>query len=238
MRLFCGQTTIGGFQMEQAVTRSPELVVETGITRRRLFSSSGGLAAGTLVFGTPAIAALANTAHASSSRGCATPVGFMKLLVYIAEGPASAGSVRDVDAVLAFQQEIMGRDAATVATYIEQAKRFYLERFGLDFFGVDAPTPIGPWEIDGAVMRGGFLSPERGYTAHVVSEERVGPEGWMVRDGSFGVGFTEDIVLHGTWGAPAVSLRPPAPRSPSATTTSRSTDRARARARQARTMRS
>jgi hypothetical protein len=72
--------------MEQGETRSPELVVETGITRRRLFSSSGGLAAGTLLFGTPAIAALTNTAHASPSRGCATPVGFRKLLVYIAEG--------------------------------------------------------------------------------------------------------------------------------------------------------
>jgi hypothetical protein len=94
----------------------------------------------------------------------------------------------------------MGRDAAAVAAYIEQAKRFYLNRFGLDFFGVDAPTPIGPWEIDGAVMRGGFLSPERGYTAHVVSEEWVGPEGWVVRDASFGVGFTENLVLHGTWG--------------------------------------
>src|SRR5919106_1481330 len=110
-------TTIGGSQMEQVETRSPERVVETGITRRSLLSSSGGLAAGTVLFGAPGIAALANTAHASPSRGCATPVGFRKLLVYIAEGPASAGSVRDVDAVLAFQQEIMGRDAATVATY-------------------------------------------------------------------------------------------------------------------------
>jgi hypothetical protein len=193
--------------MEQVKAFSSERAVETEITRRSLFGASGALAAGTVLFGTPAVAALADTAN-GASRGCATPTGFRKLLVYIAEGPASAGSVRDVDAVLAFQQEVMGRDEAAVADYIEQAKRFYLERFGLDFFGVDAPTPIGPWEIDGAVMRGGFLSPERGYTAHVVSEERVGPEGWEVRDGSFGVGFTKDLVLPGTWGGAAGKAAP------------------------------
>jgi hypothetical protein len=120
--------------------------------------------------------------------------------VYIAEGPASAGSITDVDAVLAFQREVMGRDAAAVAAYIEEAKAFYLRRFGLDFFGVDAPTPIGPWEIDGAVLRGSVFHPDHGYTAYVVSEERVGEEGWTVRDASFGVSITADQVLHGTWG--------------------------------------
>jgi hypothetical protein len=51
-----------------------------------------------------------------------TPAGFRMLLVYIAEGAASAESIRDVDAVLAFQRDVMGRDAAAVAAYIEEAR--------------------------------------------------------------------------------------------------------------------
>jgi hypothetical protein len=185
--------------------KAPDQARKAAVTRRRLLGAAATAAAGGALLATPA-----GAPAASGTGACATPTpaGFRKLLVYIAEGPASAGSIRDVDTVLAFQHDVMGRDAAAVAAYIEEAKAFYLRRFGLDFFGVEAPTPIGPWQIDGAVLQGGFLSPERGYTAHVVSEERVGPEGWMVRDGSFGVGFTKDLVLHGSWGGAAGKLAP------------------------------
>jgi hypothetical protein len=136
---------------------------QTAVTRRRLLGGAATTAAGGALLATPG-----GAVASSRSGACAapTPAGFRKLLVYIAEGPASAGSIRDVDAVLAFQRDVMGRDAAAVAAYIDEAKAFYLRRFGLDFSGVDAPTPIGPWEIDGAVLQGGFLSPERGYTAY------------------------------------------------------------------------
>lgn len=171
----------------------------TAVTRRKLLGGAATAAAGGALLATP-VGALASSG--TSTCVTPTPAGFRKVLVYIAEGPSSP-SIRDVDEVLAFQREVMGRDEAAVAAYIEEAKAFYLRRFGLDFSGVEAPTPIGPWEIDGAALRGGFQNPARGYTAHVVSEELVGPEGWEVRDGTFGVGITEDLVLHGTWGGDA-----------------------------------
>ena len=68
----------------------------------------------------------------------------------------------------------------------------------LDFRGATAPTPTGPWEIDGARLQGSVFSPANGYTAYVVSEEWVGEEGWTVRDSSFNVVLTEDQTLHGT----------------------------------------
>ena len=36
--------------------------------------------------------------------------------------------------------------------------RFFLERFGLDFTGATAPTAVGPWEIEGAVMQDSVFS--------------------------------------------------------------------------------
>jgi hypothetical protein len=93
--------------VEQAETRAPEQAVEKGLTCRSLFGGSARLAAGTMLLGTPAVSAVASIAHASPPRRrvTPTPAGFKRLLVYIAEGPASASSIRDVDAVLAFQQE-------------------------------------------------------------------------------------------------------------------------------------
>jgi len=168
------------------------------LTRRSVLGGAAALACGAALVG-------ARGATAADRAGCPTPTpeGFRKLLVYIAEGPASAGSITDPDAVLAFQRDVMGRDLAAVTAYIEEAKAFYLRRFGLDFFGVDAPTPVGPWEIDGATMRGSVFHPDHGYTAYVVSEEAVGAEGWTVRDASFGVRLTKDQTLHGTWGGAA-----------------------------------
>lgn len=173
-----------------------EQVAGSELTRRGVLSGAAALAGGTALLGAPAVSA------GEPRGGCTTPTpeGFRRLLVYIAEGPASAGSITDVDAVLAFQRDVMGRDQAAVAAYVEEAKAFYLRRFGLDFSGVEAPTPIGPWEIDGASLSGSVFHPDHGYTAYVVSEERVGGEGWMVRDASFGVRFTKDQVVHGTWG--------------------------------------
>src|SRR5918994_1678693 len=172
--------------------------MESQLTRRRMLGGAATIAGGAALLAAPGAAA-------DRGRGCATPTpeGFRKLLVYIAEGPASAGSITDPDAVLAFQRTVMGRDEAAVAAYVEEAKRFYLRRFGLDFAGADAPTPVGPWQIDGASMRGSVFHPDHGYTAYVVSEEWLGEEGWTVRDASFGVSITEDRTLHGTWGGAA-----------------------------------
>jgi hypothetical protein len=172
--------------------------MESQLTRRGMLGSAATLAGGAALLAAPGAAA--------GARGrcvAPTPEGFRKLLVYIAEGPASAGSITDPDAVLAFQRDVMGRDRAAVAAYVEEAMRFYLRRFGLDFTGAEASTPVGPWQIDGASMRGSVFHPDHGYTAYVVSEEWVGEEGWTVRDASFGVSITEDQVLHGTWGGAA-----------------------------------
>src|SRR5918999_2892328 len=77
--------------------------------------------------GRAAVLGAPSAAPAATGR-CATPTpaGLRKLLVYIAEGPGSAGSITDVDAVLAFQRDVMGRDLAAVAAYVEEAKAFYL----------------------------------------------------------------------------------------------------------------
>ena len=149
---------------------------------------------------TPA-AVLAARNPAAGGSPAPTPAGFTKFLVYMAEG--NAGSITDPDFVLAFQHEVYGRDEAAVAAYAREAMAFFLARFGLDFRSATAPTVVGPWEIDGAVMQGSVFSPANGYTAYVVSEEAVGPQGWIVRDASFGARLTEDQTLHGTWGGTA-----------------------------------
>jgi hypothetical protein len=51
--------------------------------------------------------------------------------------------VAEDHAVLAFQRKVMGRDRAAVMAYVEEARRFFLGRFGLDFAGVSALKPSG-----------------------------------------------------------------------------------------------
>lgn len=171
-----------------------------GLSRRALLGGAGKLALGGAVLATPG-AALAGRDPAAGRCAVPTPAGFTKFLVYIAEG--NGGSITDSEFVLAFQRAVYGRDEAAVAAYAREAMAFYLERFGLDFTGATAPTTTGPWEIDGAVLQGSVFSPANGYTAYVVSEEAVGPKGWIVRDSSFSVSLTEDQTLHGTWGGGA-----------------------------------
>jgi hypothetical protein len=170
------------------------------LTRQRLLGGAGKLAVGGALLATPGSALAARNASAA---GCAvpTPAGFRKFLVYMAEG--NAGSITDSKFVLAFQREVYGRNRQQVAAYAREAMQFFLERFGLDFTSATAPTVTGPWEIDGAVMQGSVFSPANGYTAYVVSEEQVGPRGWIVRDSSFNAVLTKDQTLHGTWGGSA-----------------------------------
>ncbi len=172
--------------------------MESQVTRRGMIGGAATFAGGAALLAAPGAIAAPRRRSATP-----TPEGFRKLLVYIAEGPASAGSITDPDAVVAFQRRVMGRNRAELAAYVEQAKRFFRRRFGLDFSGVDALTPVGPWEIDGATLAGSVFDPGHGYTAHIVSEEWVGEEGWTVRDASFGVELTKDQMLHGTWGGAA-----------------------------------
>jgi hypothetical protein len=186
--------------MQRASTLVEREQEATGLSRRALLGSVGTLALGGAVLATPP-AALAARNPAAGGCPAPTPAGFTKFLVYMAEG--NAGSITDPDFVLAFQHEVYGRDEAAVAAYAREAMAFFLERFGLDFRDATAPTTVGPWEIDGAVMQGSVFSPANGYTAYVVSEEAVGPQGWIVRDSSFNARLTEDQTLHGTWGGAA-----------------------------------
>jgi hypothetical protein len=177
-----------------------ERAQERALSRKALLGGAGKIAVGGAVLASPAAAFAGRN---PSVAGCAvpTPAGFTKFLVYMAEG--NAGSITDPDFVLAFQRDIYGRDETAVAAYAREAMQFFLERFGLDFRSASAPTTVGPWEIEGAEMQGSVFSPANGYTAYVVSEEAVGPEGWVVRDSSFNVRLTEDQTLHGTWGGRA-----------------------------------
>jgi len=169
---------------------------ETTVTRRHLLGGAATAAAGGALLATPA------GALAAPQRRCAvpTPAGFTKFIVYLREGVVEGTS--DPEEFIAIRREFYGQSRSDLVAYAEQAKRFFLERFGLDFFGVDGPTFVGPWEIDGATLRAGAQTNDT-YRAHVVSEDWVPSEGWVVRDSGLTTFVTKDMVLHGTWGGAA-----------------------------------
>jgi hypothetical protein len=168
---------------------------ETTVTRRQLLGGAATAAAGGALLATPA-GALAAPQRRSV---VPTPEDFTKFIVYL--GQDLEGS-SDPEVLIAIRREVWGQSRSDVVALGEQAKRFFLERFGLDFFGVDGATDVGPWEIDGAVLAPSTVVTTT-YRAHIVSEDWVDPRGWEVRDSGFGVNVTKDMVLHGAWGGAA-----------------------------------
>jgi hypothetical protein len=168
---------------------------ETTVTRRRLLGGAATAAAGGALLATPV------GASAASQRRCRvpTPEDYTKFIVYLGQDLVSSP---DPEVFIDTRRDVYGQGRSEVVALAEQAKRFFLERFGLDFFGVDGPTIAGPWEIDGAVL-GTVVVVSTTYRAYIVSEDWVDPRGWRVRDSAFIFRLTKDMVLHGTWGGAA-----------------------------------
>ena len=132
----------------------------------------------------------------------AVPAGFEQYLVYLSEPGEGAFEPVTYEEFLEVQADVYGRDAAAVEAFREEAVEFYAERFGLDF----SSAPVGAdgeQVIDGAMLVPSFVRLERNYHAQTVGGEWVPPTGWDVRDSSFNVMFTDDVVVHGTYGGAA-----------------------------------
>ncbi|WP_316968814.1 hypothetical protein [Candidatus Methanocrinis alkalitolerans] len=151
--------------------------------------------------------------------GCVlpTPDRFDKFLAYMGAG-VYVPDDPDYTApdYMYFQKDIMGRDEAGIEADRTAAMQYFLETFGLDFFGeevvedptsVEAMSPQGACQmaelcdIEGVATFNGFmLDPRQEYRAYAVSEMTAPAEGWAVRDGGWMVMTIEETTLYGTWG--------------------------------------
>ena len=102
-----------------------------------------------------------------------TPDEFSKVMMFMANGQTGldGGEVFDFDE---FQFEVMGRSQAEVDQNLQDAKDFYLQRFGLD---VDNDP--------GLFLQPFALSRDARYRAYMISDDRVPSAGWEVRDGGY-----------------------------------------------------
>jgi len=112
-----------------------------------------------------------------------TPVGFDKYIVYIADGlydptkPHPNPEITGCDISTFcdaeyFQKVLMGRDDAEIATLEQEAKDYFLTRFGLD---VDDPKNEGR-----IAFRSFMVDPRVNYHVVSASGERVPSRGWPV----------------------------------------------------------
>lgn len=118
-----------------------------------------------------------------------TPIGYDKHMNYVANGlfdptvPPADTNLINCDPVLHvcdgmyFQKHIMGRTDAQIAEREEQAKAFFIERFGMD---LDAEANAG------RLMLMNFMIDPR-FNLHMIhsSGDRVPRKGWQMRDGGF-----------------------------------------------------
>lgn len=130
----------------------------------------------------------------------AVPDGFQQYMTYMAQPrQVDEPTVVNYENFKAFQAEVWGRDEADLAAFRAEAIEFFNDRFGLDFSDA-AIAADGTQSIPGATLRPSFLPPEREYRAYTIGGMRVPPEGYVVRDSSFGVRLEPGIVLHGEYG--------------------------------------
>lgn len=132
----------------------------------------------------------------------AVPAGFEQYLVYLSEPGEGAFEPVTYEEFLEVQADVYGRDADGVDDFRDEAIEFYADRFGLDFSSASVGAD-GEQVIDGATLTPSFVRPERNYQAHTIGGEWVPPTGWDVRDASFNVMLTDDVVLHGEYGGTA-----------------------------------
>jgi len=92
-----------------------------------------------------------------------------------------------------FHKVVMGRSDAEILALEQDAKAFYLQRFGFD---VDAPANVGR-----IVFKRYTSHPDMNYRVYVQAGERVPAEGWHFYDGGWVVTITDPAgyTLGGEW---------------------------------------
>lgn len=123
----------------------------------------------------------------------ATPAGFDKLALYMGTGifdpldPEPRPGITDCVGIFCdgmfFQKEVMGRSDEEIAALRDEAKAFYLERFGID---VNDPALAG--RIAFTMFT---LNPDFEYRLHALSGANAPSEGWQIRDGGFQLAVTD-----------------------------------------------
>ncbi len=127
------------------------------------------------------------TYYKPAKRGATTPAGFDQTLLYMGTGlfdPNNAnprpgltncsGLFCDGDF---FQKNVMGRTDEEIYNLRQEAKDFFLQRFGID---VDDPA-----NADRIAFEMFTVNPDFEYRVHLMSGKTTPPEGWMIRDGGF-----------------------------------------------------
>ena len=127
----------------------------------------------------------------------ATPDGYQKFLVYMANGVYDPNDPNyTAPDGLFFQKQIMHRTDAEVADQQAKALAFFKQRFGLDPANGDVSVSMF------------MFDPRNNYRAYVVGGEAVPSSGWVVRDGGWNATVTKDTYLHGTYGGTAGKFVP------------------------------
>lgn len=131
-------------------------------------------------------------ASAKNVTAAETPSGFKRLAMYMGNGvfdpsvseprPGVTGCTGLFCDGEFFQEDIMHRTPAETEAIKEDAKAYFLEHFGLD---VDDPALAG--RISFSMF---MVNPDFQYRLHILSGEKVGPDGWIIRDG----GFKIDVI--------------------------------------------
>ena len=127
----------------------------------------------------------------------ATPDGYQKFLVYIANGVYDPNDPNyTAPDGMFFQKQIMHRTDAQIAQQQAMALAFFKQRFGLDPANGDVRVDMF------------MFDPRNTYRAYVVGGEAVPSSGWVVRDGGWSATVTKDTYLHGTYGGTAGKFVP------------------------------
>jgi len=133
-----------------------------------------------------ALSALAAPASAQPAAPHPSLDGFDDYLVFLADGFYEAGSPHPNPAIAAcgavapgicdgdyFHEVIMGRTPGEIAQLEQQAKAFFLQRFGLD-----ANDP-------NLLFMDFMIDPRINYRARTAAGRNPGPDGWTIDDGGF-----------------------------------------------------
>ena len=164
------------------------------MNRKKLTASLGTL--GLLSCSLALFSATAGEAIAGDSAENPAPLGYVKYLVFMANGvlPENEVFIFGQDAVDLFHKAIMGRSDEEVAAHGVEAAAFFWNRFGID---IDDPSVL---------FSPVYFNPANNYRAYTVSDESVPREGWVVEDGGWIVLTFATITLGGDEGFAGIEV--------------------------------
>lgn len=121
------------------------------------------------------------------------PNGFNHMIVYMGTGifdpnnpnprPGVHGCVGGFCDGNIFQKDIMGRTDEEILALENEAKKFFIRRYGID---IDDPTFAGR-----AVFDSFTFHPDIQYRLHLSTDHKVPTEGFIIRDGGFRLEITD-----------------------------------------------